>query len=128
MKQRSPAFVIGLITSIILGFGIIAGVVLSLQSAVGLGYEPSGTRATKTGSNTAELDLATFPDSHVCHADQGEPQIDWVSDHRWRCSGEMKAHFSEWRIVQPVPSTAIAGVPFAHFGKSCPGLCPDLRR
>jgi len=83
MKKRSPAFVIGLIASIILGFGIIAGVVLSLQSAVGLGYEPSGTRATKTGSNTAELDLATFPDSHVCHADQGEPQIDWVT----YCSG-----------------------------------------
>src|SRR5204863_5304378 len=82
-KQRSPAFIIGLIASIILGFGIIAGVVLSLQSAVGLGYEPSGTRATKTGSNTAELDLATLPDSHVCHADQGEPQIDWVT----YCSG-----------------------------------------
>jgi len=79
MKQRSPAFVIGLIASIILGFGIVAGVVLSLRSIAGLGYEPSMLQATKTGLNTAELDLATFPDSHVCHADQGEPQIDWVT-------------------------------------------------
>ena len=83
MKTRSPAFVIGLIVSIILGFGVIAGIVVSLQSAVGLGYEPPVNRAIKTGSNTAELDLATFPDSHVCHADQGEPQIDWVT----YCSG-----------------------------------------
>ena len=83
MKQRSPAFIIGLIASIILGFGVIAGIVVSLQSAVGLGYEPPVNRAIKTGSNTAELDLATFPDSHVCHSGLGDPEIDWVT----YCSG-----------------------------------------
>jgi hypothetical protein len=83
MRQRSPALIIGLIASIVLGFGVIAGVVLSLQSAVGLGYEPPANRAIKTGPNTAELDLSTFPDSHVCHSDAGEPQIDWVT----YCSG-----------------------------------------
>ena len=84
MRRRSPAFIIGLIASIVLGFGVIAGIVVSLQSAVGLGYEPPVNRAIKTGSNTAELDLATFPDSHVCHSGLGDPEVDWVT----YCSGD----------------------------------------
>jgi hypothetical protein len=79
MKTRSPAFVIGLIVSIILGFGIVAGVVLGLRSITGLGYEPGALQATKTGPNSATIDLATYPDSMVCHSDAGAPQIDWVT-------------------------------------------------
>jgi hypothetical protein len=79
LKQHSADFIIGIVLSIILGFGIVAGVWLGLNSIQGLGYEPGVLRATKTGSNSATLSIATFPDSHVCHADMGEPQIDWVT-------------------------------------------------
>jgi hypothetical protein len=79
MKQYSSAFVIGIVTSIILGFGVVAGVFLGLQSVQGLGYEPAVLQANKTGLNSATLDLSAFPDSLVCHADQGVPQINWVT-------------------------------------------------
>ncbi|HBE29441.1 MAG TPA: hypothetical protein DDW25_11190, partial [Ktedonobacter sp.] len=75
MERHSPGFFIGIIATIILGFGIIAGIFLSLRSVQGLGYEPSVLQATKTDSTSATLDLSTFPDSMVCHADAGEPQI-----------------------------------------------------
>ena len=74
-----PRFIFGLIASIILGFGIIAGVFLGISSIQGLGYEPPVLQATKTGANSAELDLSTFPDSQVCHASDGNPQINWVT-------------------------------------------------
>lgn len=79
MKQHSAGFIIGIVLSIILGFGIVAGVWLGLNSIQGLGYEPGVLRATKTGPNSATISLSTFPDSHVCHANMGEPQIDWVT-------------------------------------------------
>jgi hypothetical protein len=79
LKQHSAGFIIGIVLSIILGFGIVAGVWLGLHSIQGLGYSPGVLRATKTGPNSATLSLSTFPDSHVCHADMGEPQIDWVT-------------------------------------------------
>jgi hypothetical protein len=79
MKRRSSGFVIGIIVSIVLGFGIVAGVWLSLRSATALGYEPGVWRATKTGPNTATLNISTFPDSNICHAGEGKPQIDWVT-------------------------------------------------
>lgn len=79
MKQHSPLFVIGIVVSIILGFGIVAGIALALEASGGLGYEPEVLRATKTGPNSATLTLATYPDSHVCHADAGEPKVDWVT-------------------------------------------------
>jgi hypothetical protein len=79
MQRHSPGFFIGIVVTIILGFGIIAGVFLSLRSAQGLGYDPSVLQATKTGSSTATLDLSTFPDSQICHPDAGEPQITWVT-------------------------------------------------
>lgn len=79
MKQRSPSVYIGLIAAIILGFGILAGVWLSLRSATALGYEPNILRATKTGPNTASLTLSTFPNSFVCHPNATEPERDWVT-------------------------------------------------
>jgi len=79
MERHSPGFFIGIIATIILGFGIIAGIFLSLRSVQGLGYDPSVLQATKTDSTSATLDLSTFPDSMVCHADAGEPQISWVT-------------------------------------------------
>ena len=79
MNKVSPAFIFGVIASIILGFGIVAGVAIGLRSIRGLGYEPDVWKAAKTGPNSAELDLSTFPDSLSCHPDAGNPQITWVS-------------------------------------------------
>jgi len=80
LKQHSSGFFIGLIVSLVLGFGIVGGVLLGLRSAGGLGYEPDAVaKATSTGPNSATLSLQTYPDSHVCHASAGEPQIDWVT-------------------------------------------------
>jgi hypothetical protein len=79
MNRHSAGFVIGLIAAIILGFGVLVGVWVGLRSITGLGYEPGVLRATKTGPNSARLQLGTFPDSMVCHSDSGEPQIEWVT-------------------------------------------------
>ncbi len=79
MKQRSASNYIGLIAAIILGFGIVAGVALMLRSNSGLGYQPNVLRATKTGPNSATLDLSTFPDGMVCHQGADSQQINWVS-------------------------------------------------
>jgi hypothetical protein len=79
MKRYSSAFVIGIVASIILGFGIVALVALGLRSNEGLGYEPGVLQATKTGPNSATLNLSTFPDSQVCHPDTPNPQIGWVT-------------------------------------------------
>lgn len=79
MGKHSSGYMIGIAVSIVLGFGIIAGIWLGLQSAADLGYEPATWHATKTGSNSATLELSVFPDSHVCHANDNEPQLDWVT-------------------------------------------------
>ena len=79
MKQRSSAFIIGIVATFILGFGVIAGIWLGLRSVGSLGYETNVLQAQKTGPNSATLNLSTFPDSHVCHSTEGEPQIDWVT-------------------------------------------------
>ena len=80
MKRLSPGAIIGLVVTIILGFGIVAGVWLGLSSVQGLGYEPGVLQATKTpGTNRATLNLSSYPDSLVCHPDQGNPQITWVT-------------------------------------------------
>jgi hypothetical protein len=83
MKQHSSGIIIGLVVSIILGFGIVAGIWLSLSSISGLGSYSGVVQATRTGPNSATLELAAYPDAHVCHADAGEPQVDWVT----YCSG-----------------------------------------
>lgn len=79
MKKHSPLFFIGIVGSIILGFAIVAGIMLSLQAAKGLGYEPDVLHATPTGPNSATLTISTMPDSQVCHSDMGDPQIGWVT-------------------------------------------------
>jgi hypothetical protein len=78
MKQRTPGFYIGIVSSIILGFGIIALIALGLRSIAGLGYEPSVLQATR-GPNGATLELSTYPDSRVCHPDDPVPEINWVT-------------------------------------------------
>jgi hypothetical protein len=83
MKQHSSGIIIGLVVSIILGFGIVAGIWLGLSSISGLGSESGVVQATRTGPNSATLELATFPDGHVCHADAGALQVGWVT----YCSG-----------------------------------------
>jgi hypothetical protein len=65
--------------SVALGFGIVAGVLLGLRSAGGLGYEPGVLKATQTVPGSAILNLSTYPDSQVCHPDAGAQKIAWVS-------------------------------------------------
>ena len=79
MKRFSPGFIIGIVVSIIVGFGVLAAVWVGLASNQGLGYNPPALQATKTGPNSAELDLSAYPDSHVCHPDATNPQINWVT-------------------------------------------------
>jgi len=79
LKPRSSGFYIGIIVSIILGFGIVAGIALGLRSDAGLGSESGVLQATKTGPNSATLNLATYPDSHVCHPDNSPEQAIWVT-------------------------------------------------
>jgi hypothetical protein len=79
LKRLSPGFIIGLVVTIILGFGIVAGVWLGLSSVQGLGYEPATLQATKTGPNSATLEIAAYPDGGVCHSNEGVPQVNWVT-------------------------------------------------
>jgi len=79
LKQHSSGFIIGIVVSIIVGFGVVIAVWVGLASDQGLGYEPPVLQATKTSSNSAELDLSAYPDSHVCHPDATNPQINWVT-------------------------------------------------
>ncbi len=79
MKPNSSSLVIGVIGSLILGFGIITGTWLSLRSVTGLGHAPDVVKAQKTGSDSATLSLSTYPDSMVCHGDNGGSNPDWVS-------------------------------------------------
>src|SRR5260221_2676374 len=67
LKKHSSGFVIGIIVSIVLGFGIVAGVWQGISAIKGLGYEPGVLRASKTGSDSATLAISVFPDSHECH-------------------------------------------------------------
>ena len=79
MKQRSSGFYIGIVASIILGFAVLAGVWWVLSSISGLGSRSGVVQATKTGPNSATLELATYPDAQVCHSDAGAPQVNWVT-------------------------------------------------
>ena len=80
MRQHSSGLVIvGLFVALVLGFGVFAGIVLSMQAAGGLGYDPPPLQAKKTGPNSAELDLSTYPDSLTCHPNAPDPESDWVS-------------------------------------------------
>ncbi|HLW03509.1 MAG TPA: hypothetical protein VKT82_32990 [Ktedonobacterales bacterium] len=77
--KHSAGFYLGIICAFVLGFGLVAAVWYGLSSEAALGYVPSVLKATKTGPNTATLDLSTYPDSHVCHTDATDPEIDWVT-------------------------------------------------
>jgi hypothetical protein len=77
--KHSLGFVLGIILALVLGFGLLAGVWWGVSSIKALGYKPGVLQATKTGPDTAKLDLSTYPDSRVCHADDQEPELDWVT-------------------------------------------------
>jgi hypothetical protein len=62
-----------------LGFCVLAGAWWGLSSASALGHTPDTVQATKTGPNSAELDLSAYPDSQICHPDASDPQSGWVS-------------------------------------------------
>ena len=79
MKRHSTGFIIGIVVSIIVGFAVLVAIWIGLASAQGLGYEPPTLQATKTGPNSATLNLSTFPDSQVCHPNTPNPEIGWVT-------------------------------------------------
>ena len=79
MKRHSTGFFIGIVVSIIVGFGVLIAIWVGLASAQDLGYQPATLQATKTGPNSATLNIATFPDSQVCHPNTPNPQINWVT-------------------------------------------------
>lgn len=79
LKRHSVGFTIGIILTLVLGFGYLAVAWLSLSSVKALGYYPTVLKATKTGPNSASLELSTWPDSQVCHQDATHPEIDWVT-------------------------------------------------
>jgi len=80
LKRHSSGFIIGIVVSLVLGFGIVAGVALSLRAAWGIGYEPpSVLKATPTGPNSATISFGTFPDSMVCHPNADAKESQWVT-------------------------------------------------
>jgi hypothetical protein len=79
LKRHSTGFFIGIVVSIIVGFGVLVAVWVGLGSIQGLGYNPPTLKATITGPNSATLNVSTFPDSQVCHPDAPNPQIGWVT-------------------------------------------------
>jgi len=80
LNRHSSGFIIGIVVSLVLGFGIVAGIALSLRAAWGLGYEPpSVLKATPTGPNSATISFSTFPDSLVCHPNADAKESAWVT-------------------------------------------------
>lgn len=79
MQKHSSGFYIGIVVSIILGFGVVAGIATIFRADAGIGYDPDVLQATRTGPNSATLNISTFPDSMVCHPDAPNPEIGWVS-------------------------------------------------
>lgn len=79
MQKHSSGFYIGIVVSIILGFGVVAGIAAIFRADAGVGYNPDVLQATRTGPNSATLNISTFPDSMVCHPDAPNPEIGWVS-------------------------------------------------
>jgi hypothetical protein len=80
LKRHSSGFIFGIVASIILGFGVIAGTALGLRSMWGLGYQPPNVvKATRTGPNSATISFSTFPDSLVCHPNADAQQSAWVT-------------------------------------------------
>ena len=86
MKKHSSGFYIGIVVALILGFGLVTLLAFVFRTDVGSGA--SGVlRATITGPNAATLNLATFPDSQVCHADASAQEVTWVT----YCAGDNSA-------------------------------------
>jgi hypothetical protein len=117
LRQHSSGFIIGLVVAIVLGFGIVAAVALGFQSASGLGYEPAVLQATKTGANAATLNIATFPDSQVCHPGAPAPEINWVT----YCSGTNNDHGTTWEL----PANSVITVIIKQYD-SATGLYNDF--
>jgi hypothetical protein len=83
MQKHSSGFYIGIVVALILGFGLVTLLAFLFRTDVG-GGASGVVRAIMTGPNAATLNLATYPDSHVCHADAAAQNVTWVT----YCSGD----------------------------------------
>lgn len=73
-EGRRPPLV-GAVAALVVVAALFVGAVEGIRAISGLGYEPAATSAT-TGAN---LSLAVFPDSMVCHGSGGGPHPEWVT-------------------------------------------------
>ncbi len=110
MKKHSSGFYIGIVVAIILGFGLVTLIALAFRTDVG-GGASGVVRATITGPNAATLNLATYPDSQVCHADAGGQQVTWVT----YCAGDNSA-FSRIEL----PPNSVITVNIKQYDSSTP--------
>ena len=81
MRKHSSGFYIGIVVTIILGFGLVTLIAFAFHNSdVGGGASDAPVLKAKiTGPGTAELDLATFPDSMVCHGNAAAQNQNWVT-------------------------------------------------
>ena len=112
MKKHSSGFYIGIVVAIILGFGLVTLIALAFRTDVG-GGASGVVRATMTGPNAATLNLATYPDSQVCHGDAGAPQVTWVT----YCSGNSDNGVAE-KIE--LPPNSVITVNIKQYDSSTP--------
>lgn len=112
MRTHSSGFYIGVVVSIILGFGLVTLIALLFRTDVGGGaITASVLKATMTGPNAATLNLATYPDSHVCHSDASSMEVGWVT----YCAGDTSA-FTEIDL----PPNSVITVNIKQYDSSTP--------
>jgi hypothetical protein len=81
LNKHSSGFYIGIVVTIILGFGLVTLIAFAFHNTdVGGGASNAPVLKAKiTGPGTAELDLATYPDSMVCHGVAAAQNQTWVT-------------------------------------------------
>jgi hypothetical protein len=75
VTQRGRGRVVGVAVACVATGALFVGLVFAVRAGKGLGYNPPAVSQT-TGANVA---LATFPDSMVCHGSGGGAHPEWVT-------------------------------------------------
>lgn len=112
MRKHSSGFYIGFVVAIILGFGLVTLIALLFRTDVGGGAITANVlKATMTGPNAATLNLATYPDSQVCHSDATSMEVGWVT----YCAGD-NSPFTEIDL----PPNSVITVNIKQYDSSTP--------